>query len=97
MIKCFLLPTTLSIVLIPFMTEVTFSRPAFPNSQHPKIQNFEVDLPLCYIQTADGRIFNLQKLCNKNSPVPVKASQFRRISKQIFRRGSGNAYASDSK
>ena len=97
MIKCFLLPTALSIVLIPFMTEVTFSHPAFPNSQHPKIQNFEVDLPLCYIQTADGRTFNLQKLCNKNSPVPVKASQSRRILKQIFRRGMGNAYASDSK
>lgn len=97
MIKCFLLPTTLSVVLSPFMTEVTFSRPVFSDSQHPKVRNSEVDLPLCYIQTADGSTFNLHKLCNKNSPVPIKASQARRIPKQIFRRGSGNAYASDSK
>jgi len=97
MLKCFFLPTTLSVILIPFMAEVAFSRPVFSDSQHPKVHNSEVDLPLCYIQTADGRTLNLQKLCNKNSPVPIKASQSRRIAKQIFRRGSGNAYASDSK
>lgn len=97
MVRPFLLPTTLSVVLILFMTEVTFSRPVFSDSQHPKVQNSEVDLPLCYMQTADGRTLNLQKLCSETSPVSIKASQARRIPKRIFRRGMGNAYASDSK
>jgi hypothetical protein len=79
------------------MTEVTFSRPAFPNAQYPKVQNSEVDLPALLYANSRWENFKSTEVVYETSPVSIKASQARRIPKRIFRRGMGNAYASDSK
>ncbi len=71
-----------------------FSTPLSPNYRYPKVQDSQTNKPLCYIQVADGTTLDLQKLCGKNSP--TKSNLDRRISKSQFRRGTGNAYATDS-
>ena len=93
MLRCSSVVVTLFIVLTPLTTEIAFSRPIFPSSQYPEVQS-EINLPICYIQTADGRTLNLQKLCGKVSPINNNLSS--RIPKGKFRRGSGSGYASDS-
>lgn len=80
--KCFCWAAALSIVLTPLMTQVAFSEPRSAGSQYPEVQNFNVVPPLCYMETADGRVLDLQKVCNdsakKSTNSGVYGSQFRR-------------------
>lgn len=94
MLRCFCLAAALSVALTPLLTKVAFSRPLSPRSQYPEVQNSRVDLPICYIQTADGRTVDLQRLCGKTSPLSNTLS--RGVSRFKFRQGSGSGYASDS-
>lgn len=80
---------TLSTIISP-----TFSAPLSPNHKYPKVENSQADKPLCYIQMADSTTLDLQKLCSKNSP--AKSNLGSRITKSQFRRGTGNAYVTDS-
>jgi len=106
MLRWFRLAATLFVALTPTITETAFSTPLPAASQYPEVQNSNFDVPLCYIQIADGRTLDLQKLCGKTSPAsnspsnrisPASNSLSSRTSVPIFRRGSGNAYASDSR
>lgn len=104
MLRLFYL-AAVSVALNLIMTKVAFSRPISASSQYPEVQNSDVDVPLCYLQTADGRTLDLQKLCGNsptsnspsNSISPASNSLSNRISVPIFRRGAGNAYAPDSR
>ena len=75
-------------------SSATFSAPLTQHSRYPKAQSSQIDLPLCYMQMADGTTLDLQKLCGKNSP--PKTNLGSRVAKSQFRRGTGNAYASDN-
>ena len=62
-------------VVLTLTTEGAFSLP-LSVSQQPKVLNSEVrnptiDMPLCYLQTADGRIVDLQQLCSSDSQNPA--------------------------
>jgi len=105
MLKYFNLPTALFFVLTPLMAKTTFSLPVPTGAQNPKVQNPEINLPVCYLQTADGRILNLQRLCGQASPTITNPSSTTAPSSRIspsatvpiFRRGSGSGYASDTR
>lgn len=85
-----------SIALNPTTTKIAFSRPISASSQYPEVQNFNnIDVPLCYIQTTDGRTLDLHKLCGISPINTINKSQFSRVPKAKFRRGSGSGYASD--
>lgn len=94
MLRWFCSAAALSFALTSIMTKVAFSRPLSPVSQYPKLQNSDVDVPVCYMRTADGRTLDLQRLCGKTSPASNNASN--RISRPRFRRGSGSGYALDN-
>lgn len=91
------LATTLSVAITPLITEVGFSRPVFPASQYPQVPNNNLNVPVCYIQTTDGRTLDLQKLCGNSSVKTINNSLSSRIPKGKFRRGSGSGYASDNR
>ncbi len=70
MLKYFCWTTALYFVLTPLMTKIALSLPIATGPQLSGIQssqNSNVDVPLCYIQTADGRIVNLQQLCSSQN------------------------------
>ena len=98
MLRFLYFAATLSVAITPLITEVAFSYPVFPASQYPEVQNFNnVNVPLCYIQTTDGRTLDLDKLCSKNSSINrINKNPSSRVPKAKFRRGSGSGYAADS-
>ena len=93
--RCFYGAATLSAVLTLLTARVAFSNPTVTVPQFPQSQNFNADVPLCYMQTADGRIVDLQNLCSKTSP----ASPISNVGSIVpsFRLNSGGGYASDSR
>ncbi len=46
---------------------IVFSHALLANAQAPAVQNSNVDVPFCYMETADGRNLDLRNLC---SPQP---------------------------
>jgi hypothetical protein len=95
MLRWFCLLNSLAVFFtIALASSATFSAPLSPNSRYPKVENSQVDKPLCYMQVADGTTLDLQKLCGKNSP--AKTNLGSRIAKSQFRQGTGKAYVTDS-
>lgn len=72
----------LSIGLLLTMSEEVFSKSIFTDSQYPEVQNPNLDPPLCYIETIDGKVRDLQKLCfssvRRSGNNGVTSSPFRR-------------------
>ncbi|MBV8886700.1 MAG: hypothetical protein JO235_22275 [Chroococcidiopsidaceae cyanobacterium CP_BM_RX_35] len=95
MLRCFYGSATLSVILTLLAARVAFSSPTATVPQSPQLQNSSVDVPLCYMQTADGRIMDLQNLCRQTSP----ASPISNASSTVpsFRLDSRSGYASDSR
>ena len=96
MLKYFCLDATVSVALTGLITDIAFSRPLPASSQFPEVQNSNIDVPLCYIQTPDGRTLDLGKLCGRNSAASGSKTPYSQISPSQFRRGSVSGYASDS-
>lgn len=94
MLRCFYSSAILSIALPLVAARVALSSPTATVPQPSQVQNLSVDVPLCYMQTADGKIVDLQNLCHQasqartSSPVSVAAPSFRLDSR--------SGYASDS-
>ena len=77
MLRYFCWTTALSVVLTPLMTKVALSLPLATGSQLSGVQsnqNSSIDVPLCYIQTADGRVVDLQQLCSSNQNPPLAST-----------------------
>lgn len=84
MYKCFQWATALSIFVNFLIIESAFSEQLSTSSSYPVIQNFKTTPPLCYMETADGKIIELQNLCTKNSA--AKAMTNSNFSGSPFRR-----------
>ncbi len=65
MLRYFHLTTALSITLISLLPEVVFSRPLPMVNPYPVVPNSNSDVLVCYLQTEDGDILDLRKLCDK--------------------------------
>ena len=61
--QLFCLTATISFALVPFLSESTFARPLSINSQYPEVLSPKTNSSICYMETKDGRIFNLDILC----------------------------------
>lgn len=55
--KFFYLTAALSIVLTPFIAEAALS------DEYSVAQNLNINVPICYMQTEDGRTLDLTNLC----------------------------------
>lgn len=110
MLKWFCSAAALSLVMTAIIPKAAFSRPTSSDYQYPEVPKSDVDIPVCYIQTSEGRTLNLQKLCNETSPGTNSSSPGNNSSSfgsnsssqgfpgvPSFRRGSGNSYASDTR
>ncbi|HIK27388.1 MAG: FxLYD domain-containing protein [Oscillatoriaceae bacterium SKW80] len=61
--KC--LTTPLTAVFFFAISGLLFNRHLPAESNTPEIPNWEIDVPLCYMQAPDGRRINLDKLCGQ--------------------------------
>lgn len=95
MLKRFCVINSLAVFFtVTATSSAVFSTPSIQNYRYPKVQSSQSDRPLCYMQVTDGTTLDLQKLCGKNSL--SKTNLGSRVAKSQFRRGTGNAYASDN-
>ena len=88
MFKCFRLTATVSTALISLFPGMAFSLPLQADSPYPVVPASNIDIPVCYLQTEDGRTVDLGKLCiqaPETSQAPL-SSNF----------GAGNCYFVDS-
>ena len=61
--RLFCLTATMSVALVPFLSESTFARPLSINSQYPEVLSPKTNSSICYMETKDGKILNLDILC----------------------------------
>ncbi len=65
---------SLTVALIPLIAEIAVSRPLAAQSSYPVVPSSDAEMLLCYMQTPDGRVLQLDRLCGKESEAPVTAS-----------------------
>ena len=87
--------TAFALVLTSLGTKVALGSSMPISSQSSQVQS-NFDEPLCYMQTADGRVVDLQSLCEKTSPASTSNTPVSSESPR-FRLSSGSGYASDSR
>ena len=63
LLRVFGLTAMLSAAWMPLSINVAASNPLIGDSKHQVLADSNVDTPVCYIQTDDGRILNLRNLC----------------------------------
>lgn len=95
MLKSFLL-TVLSTVLTTFLSETSYSLtvPIPQVTPSLKVAKSETKLPICYLETANGSILDLSKLCEqkqtdssirtKSSTSPYDASAIKKFNDDLY-------------
>lgn len=78
MFKSLWLITSLSVTLTALIAEVAFGVPS--HKQKPSLEakqelaQFGNEVPLCYIQTSDGKVLDLTNLCKEQAQSGISAS-----------------------
>jgi len=82
MLKVFPLTTALSAILVAFAPNVGWSLPFSIENPYPEVSGAAKDLPVCYVQTQDGKTLDLDRVCrqasnegSKNSSNLINSSQ----------------------
>jgi hypothetical protein len=65
MLKSFPLISIISATSILFIVDTAFSNPRPSGSIYPEFPRADIDQPVCYMQTVDGRTLNLNRWCEK--------------------------------
>lgn len=67
MFKSFRLITLLLLILIVFIAQASFSLPlpSIEKTQSSEVIESKVNIPMCYMETADGVILDLSNLCRQ--------------------------------
>ncbi len=75
MLKSFCLTTIVCAASMLLIAEKAFSNPLPVSSPGSGVVSSDSNMPVCYIQTPDGRTFNLSSFCRarKNQPQPQVA------------------------
>ncbi len=73
MLKYFHLTAVLWAGSILFIAETAFSLPLTTGDKYPVALSSDTDMPVCYMQTGDGRTLNLSSLC-RDQPRPQSQS-----------------------
>ena len=97
MIKSFLMTALLAVALTIFIAEANFSLPPpLPQQiQSLEVVSSEVDVPICYMKTVDGRILDLSRFCEKKpgassirsvppSPSPYNNSSIKKFDDELY-------------
>lgn len=64
--RLFCLTATVSVALVPFLSKSTIARPLAVNYQYPELLSPKTKSSICYMETKDGRTFNLNILCARS-------------------------------
>lgn len=73
--KHFCFMTILVFALILFTAKMAFSSPRPLDSRYRVVSSSNIDTLVCYMQTADNRILDLENLCRSASVKPVVTSR----------------------
>lgn len=99
MFKSLRLITSLSVALTVLIAEITLSLPP-PGNQSTEatreVAQFNTEVPICYMQRADGRVLDLTSLCKEQSgnlsvrpaPTPYNTSAIKKFDDELY--GEGN-------
>ena len=63
--QLYCLTATVSVGLMPFLSEPTIARPPAIDYQYPELISPKTNSSICYMETKDGKTFNLNILCAK--------------------------------
>ena len=75
MLNNFGLTTAIATILTLTIADAALSQTTPPNSPFPQATKpSQPEQPLCYIQTADGKIVDLQSLCGQSAPVNTNSN-----------------------
>jgi hypothetical protein len=74
MLKLFYSLSLIIASLILLMAEVSLSYPVEPQISTPRQSSQELDVPVCYMRLADGKLVNLEKICGEESISPISNS-----------------------
>ena len=64
--RLFCLTATVSVALAPFLSKPTIARPLAVNYHYPELLSPKTNSSICYMETKDGKAFNLDILCAKS-------------------------------
>lgn len=67
MIKSLWLTLSLSIGLTAILANNTFATTTEQEPQPPQVAQTEPETPLCYLQTSDGKVWDLNQLCQQQA------------------------------
>lgn len=95
MLKSFCLIALLSFALTQLIAASASSLSIPQATQSLEISKFEVDVPVCYMQTANGRIVDLSSFCEKQpvdsgilsappSPSPYNAAAIKKFDDELY-------------
>jgi hypothetical protein len=100
-LKSFCPTASLTIAFTTFIAEATFSLPLPQETQSPEVAKSEIDIPICYMQTADGRSLDLSSLCEeqpgnssirsaRSSPSPYNATAIKKFDDELYGKSTDN-------
>lgn len=90
--------TVLLAALNPFLGETALGISSPPKPQHQNIAKYEVNTPVCYMETTTGTTVDLSKLCETNSVETPKintASTRRHYNYKEMRKFNYQVYGED--
>ena len=76
MLKTFVLTTSLAFTLILLTNKASFSNPQSQRTPSSNLFKHDVNEPVCYLRTSDGRTLDLSGLCvTKSENIAIRKSQ----------------------
>lgn len=75
MFKSLRLIASLSVALTALIDEAAFSIPPNKETQSVEVKQSGTDVPLCFMQTADGNVLDLTSLCKEQPGSNLSASR----------------------
>lgn len=99
MIRSLWLTLSLFVALTAILADTTFAATTDQEPKPPQITQIEPETPLCYLQTSDGKVWNLNQLCQqqpqettaRSTPQiksPYNASTIKKFDDDLY--GEGN-------
>ncbi|MBD1908812.1 hypothetical protein NDI37_00075 [Funiculus sociatus GB2-A5] len=96
MLKTFVITTSLAFSLILLTNKATFSSPQPQRTPSSNLIKHDVNEPVCYLRTSDGRTLDLSSLCGtrpeniaiRKYPSPYNTTAIKKFDDDLY--GKGN-------
>lgn len=67
--------STVSVILLTFIPDIALSEIPLVGSQYPEVPRANVEQPVCYFRSDNGKTFNLESLCGYRSTPTIGTPQ----------------------